>query len=85
LRPCRDDGDDDSSNATARDLNKAFRKGDSNEVMRLMNTAFSGKNYSLIPPVQGSAAADPQTCSKAPGREIEFFRHIYGTTMPSCR
>ncbi len=60
------------------DLNKAFRKGDSNEVMRLMNTAFDGKNYSLTHLFKDQQRQILNDLLESTWEEIESsFRHIY--------
>lgn len=60
------------------DLSKAFRKGDSNEVMRLMNTAFSGKNYSLTHLFKDQQRQILNDLLESTWEEIESsFRHIY--------
>jgi len=59
-------------------LNKAFRKGDSNEVMRLMNTAFDGKNYSLTHLFKDQQRQILNDLLESTWEEIESsFRHIY--------
>jgi hypothetical protein len=45
LGPRRTDQD---FNQTRRKLIASFRKGDTNEVIRLMNVSFNGRNYSLL-------------------------------------
>jgi alpha-amylase/alpha-mannosidase (GH57 family) len=59
-------------------LNKAFRKGDSNEVMRLMNTTFDGKNYSLTHLFKDQQRQILNDLLESTWEEIESsFRHIY--------
>ncbi len=60
------------------DLVKAFRKGDSNDVMRLMNTAFEGKNYSLTHLFKDQQREILNLLLESTWEEIESsFRHIY--------
>jgi hypothetical protein len=60
------------------DLKKAFKKGDSNEVMRLMNTAFDGKNYSLTHLFKDQQRQILNDLLESTWEEIESsFRHIY--------
>jgi hypothetical protein len=59
-------------------LTKAFRKGDSNEVMRLMNTAFDGRNYSLTHLFKDQQRQILNDLLEGTWEEIESsFRHIY--------
>jgi alpha-amylase/alpha-mannosidase (GH57 family) len=60
------------------DLTTAFRKGDSNEVMRLMNVAFDGKNYSLSHLFKDQQRQILNELLESTWEEIESsFRHIY--------
>jgi alpha-amylase/alpha-mannosidase (GH57 family) len=60
------------------DLVKAFRKGDSNEVMRLMNVAFDGRNYSLTHLFKDQQREILNWLLESTWEEIESsFRHIY--------
>ena len=60
------------------DLVKAFRKGDSNEVMRLMNVAFEGRNYSLGHLFKDQQREILNLLLESTWEEIESsFRHIY--------
>ena len=60
------------------DLVKAFRTGDSNEVMRLMNVAFDGKNYSLSHLFKDQQREILNLLLEGTWEEIETsFRHIY--------
>jgi hypothetical protein len=59
-------------------LAKAFRKGDSNEVMRLMNVDFGGKNYSLTHLFKDEQRQLLNELLESTWEEIESsFRHIY--------
>lgn len=69
---------DEQFNRNRQELNKAFRKGDSNEVMRLMNTAFDGKNYSLTHLFKDQQRQILNDLLESTWEEIESsFRHIY--------
>jgi len=60
------------------DLTEAFRKGDSNEVMRLMNTAFDERNYSLSHLFKDQQREILNELLEGTWEEIESsFRHIY--------
>ena len=60
------------------ELVKAFRKGDSNEVMRLMNVAFDSKNYSLTHLFKDQQRQILNGLLESTWEEIESsFRHIY--------
>ncbi len=57
---------------------KAFRKGDSNEVMRLMNVSFGGRNYSLSHLFKDQQRQILNDLLESTWEEIEnSFRHIY--------
>ncbi len=59
-------------------LVKGFRKGDSNEVMRLMNVAFDRKNYSLSHLFKDQQREILNSLLEGTWEEIESsFRHIY--------
>jgi alpha-amylase/alpha-mannosidase (GH57 family) len=69
---------DEQFHQNRQNLNKAFRKGDSNEVMRLMNTAFDGKNYSLTHLFKDQQRQILNDLLESTWEEIESsFRHIY--------
>jgi alpha-amylase/alpha-mannosidase (GH57 family) len=69
---------DDQFNRIRQDLVKAFRKGDSNEVMRLMNVAFDSKNYSLTHLFKDQQRQILNELLESTWEEIESsFRHIY--------
>ena len=56
----------------------AFRKGDSNEVMRLMNIEFGGKNYSLTHLFKDEQRQLLNELLETTWEEIESsFRHLY--------
>ena len=60
------------------ELVQAFRKGDSNEIMRLMNVAFGGKNYSLSHLFKDQQRQILNDLLESTWEEIEnSFRHIY--------
>ena len=60
------------------ELVKAFKKGDSNEVMRLMNVAFDSKNYSLTHLFKDQQRQILNGLLESTWEEIESsFRHIY--------
>jgi len=60
------------------ELVKAFKKGDSNEVMRLMNVAFDSKNYSLAHLFKDQQRQILNGLLESTWEEIESsFRHIY--------
>ncbi len=60
------------------DLRQAFRRGDSNEVMRLMNVVFGGKNYSLTHLFKDQQRQVLNEVLEGTWEEIESsFRHIY--------
>jgi alpha-amylase/alpha-mannosidase (GH57 family) len=60
------------------ELVKAFKKGDSNEVMRLMNVAFESKNYSLTHLFKDQQRQILNGLLEGTWEEIESsFRHIY--------
>ena len=59
-------------------LREAFRKGDSNEVMRLMNVVFGGKNYSLTHLFKDQQRELLNELLESTWEEIEgAFRHVY--------
>jgi len=61
-----------------RDLAQAFRRSDSNEVMRLMNTAFGGRNYSLTHLFKDQQRQILNELLESTWEEIEnSFRHLY--------
>lgn len=69
---------DEEFNAVRQDLSKAFRKSDSNEVMRLMNVVFGGKNYSLTHLFKDPQRQILNELLESTWQEIESsFRHIY--------
>jgi alpha-amylase/alpha-mannosidase (GH57 family) len=69
---------DDQFKRVRQDLVKAFRKGDSNEVMRLMNVVFDGKNYSLTHLFKDQQREILNWLLESTWKEIESsFRHIY--------
>jgi alpha-amylase/alpha-mannosidase (GH57 family) len=69
---------DDQFKRVRQDLVKAFRKGDSNEVMRLMTVAFDGKNYSLSHLFKDQQREILNELLESTWEEIEgSFRHIY--------
>ena len=69
---------DDQFKRIRQDLVKAFRKGDSNEVMRQMNVAFDGKNYSLTHLFKDQQREILNWLLESTWKEIESsFRHIY--------
>jgi len=60
------------------DLTTAFRKGDSNEVVRVMNTAFDETNYSLSHLFKDQQREILNELLEGTWEEIESsFRHIY--------
>jgi len=60
------------------ELVKAFKKGDSNEVMRLMNVAFDSRNYSLTHLFKDQQRQILNGLLESTWEEIESsFRHIY--------
>jgi hypothetical protein len=60
------------------ELDKAFKKGDNNEVMRLMNVSFDGKNYSLSHLFKDQQRRILNELLESTWQEIESsFRHIY--------
>ena len=64
--------------AIQRDMKNAFRKGDMAEVMRLMNTAFGGKSYSLWHLFKDEQRRILYELLETTWLEIEAsFRHIY--------
>jgi len=68
----------DQFNRIRQELVKAFRKGDSNEVMRLMNVAFDSKNYSLTHLFKDQQRQILNGLLESTWEEIESsFRHIY--------
>jgi hypothetical protein len=70
--------DDNEFHAVRQDLNKAFRRSDSNEVMRLMNVVFGGKNYSLTHLFKDPQRQILHELLESTWEEIESsFRHIY--------
>lgn len=70
-------GDEDFK-AVREQLNKAFRKSDSNEVMRLMNVVFGGRNYSLTHLFKDPQRQILNELLETTWQEIEnSFRHIY--------
>jgi hypothetical protein len=63
---------------TREDLIKAFRKGESNEVMRLMNVVFAGRNYSLSHLFKDQQREILNVLLESTWVEIHrSFRHIY--------
>jgi alpha-amylase/alpha-mannosidase (GH57 family) len=69
---------DDEFRHVCDELVKAFRKGDSNEVMRLMNVAFGGENYSLNHLFKDQQRQVLNDLLESTWEEIEnSFRHIY--------
>jgi hypothetical protein len=69
---------DDQFKRIRQDLVKAFRRGDSNEVMRQMNVAFDGKNYSLTHLFKDQQREILNWLLESTWKEIESsFRHIY--------
>ena len=70
--------DDDAFKQNRELLVKAFRKGDSNEVMRLMNVVFDGKHYSLSHLFKDQQRQILNELLESTWEEIESsFRHIY--------
>jgi len=70
--------DDEEFRRVREELIKAFRKGDSNEVMRLMNVTFGGKNYSLSHLFKDQQRQVLNDLLESTWEEIEnSFRHIY--------
>ena len=60
------------------ELNSAFRKGDTNEVMRRMNIRFGGNNYSLWHLFKDQQRRILYELLESTWQEIESsFRHIY--------
>ena len=69
---------DEQFKRTREDLVKAFRKGESNEVMRLMNVAFDGRNYSLSHLFKDQQREILNVLLESTWAEIDSsFRHIY--------
>ncbi|MFH1372139.1 MAG: DUF3536 domain-containing protein [Planctomycetota bacterium] len=69
---------DDLFSAMQRDLKNAFQKGDVNEVMRLMNVAFGGNNYSLWHLFKDEQRHILYELLQTTWLEIEAsFRHLY--------
>lgn len=69
---------DDDFNAVREQLSRAFRKSDSNEVMRLMNVVFDGRNYSLTHLFKDPQRQILNELLESTWEEIEnSFRHIY--------
>jgi hypothetical protein len=64
--------------AIQRDMNTAFRKGDTAEVLRLMNITFGGKSYSLWHLFKDEQRRILHELLETTWLEIEAsFRHIY--------
>jgi alpha-amylase/alpha-mannosidase (GH57 family) len=69
---------DEEFHKVRRDLREAFRRGDSNEVMRLMNVVFGGKNYSLTHLFKDQQRQLLNELLESTWEEIEgAFRHVY--------
>jgi len=69
---------DDKFFAMRRNLEKAFRKGDTTEVMRVMNISFEGNNYSLWHLFRDEQRRILYELLETTWQEIEAsFRHIY--------
>lgn len=69
---------DEQFNRIRQELVRAFKKGDSNEVMRLMNVAFDSKNYSLTHLFKDQQRQILNGLLESTWEEIESsFRHIY--------
>jgi len=69
---------DDEFQRIRQDATKAFRKGDSNEVMRLMNVVFGGGNYSLGHLFKDRQRLILNELLESTWEEIQnSFRHIY--------
>jgi alpha-amylase/alpha-mannosidase (GH57 family) len=70
--------DDEEFERNRTELTKAFRGGDSNEVMRLMNVTFDGKAYSLSHLFKDQQRQILNELLESTWEEIESsFRHIY--------
>ena len=75
IRPRMDDG---AFRQVRDELIKAFRKADSNEVMRLMNVVFGGRSYSLTHLFKDQQRQILNDLLESTWEEIEnSFRHIY--------
>jgi hypothetical protein len=69
---------DDLFSAVRHDLKSAFKKGDVNEVMRLMNVAFGGNSYSLWHLFKDEQRHILYELLQTTWLEIEAsFRHLY--------